>query len=62
MQLHQDVHSIPTRRYSDLLENAGVKLKQKFAGVGYSERVRIMGDFSSRLYYVKRKESNKEVE
>ena len=45
-----------------LLENAGVKLTQKFAGVGYSERVRIMGDFSSRLYYVKRKESNKEVE
>ncbi len=39
--------------YGDLLNNAGIKIKQQFSGIGYNDNVRIMGDFGSRLYYFK---------
>lgn len=39
--------------YGDMLMNAGIKLSQQFAGIGYNEQTRIMGDFASRLYVVK---------
>ena len=40
--------------YGDLLMYAGVKQKQAFTGTGYNENVRLMPDFSSRIYYLKR--------
>lgn len=39
--------------YGDLLMQAGIKQKQAFTGVGYTKDVRLMPDYSSRLYYLK---------
>ncbi len=36
--------------YGDLYNNAGVKLKQGFAGTGYDEEVRLFQDYASRMY------------
>lgn len=38
----------------DVLMYAGVKLKQAFAGTGYSEEVRHFQDFGSRLYFLEK--------
>lgn len=43
--------------FGDMLMNAGIKLSQQFAGIGYHEQTRVMGDFSSRLYVVKCREN-----
>ena len=43
--------------YGDLLMYAGVKQKQAFTGTGYNENVRLMPDFSSRVYYLRRVEA-----
>ncbi len=40
--------------YGDLLMYAGVRQKQAFTGTGYNENVRLMPDFSSRMYYLRR--------
>lgn len=50
--------------YGDLLNNAGIKLKQQFVATGYNENTRVMGDFSTRLYVVKEssKDENKVLE
>lgn len=40
---------------SSVLESSGATLAQEFSGVGYDERVRLMGDFSSRMYFIKKK-------
>ncbi len=37
----------------DLLMNAGIKLSQQFAGIGWEANMRRMGDFSSQLYEIK---------
>ena len=37
----------------DALMQAGVKLKQGFAGTGYSDQVRFFPDFGSRIYFMK---------
>ncbi|MGN8774205.1 alpha-galactosidase [Candidatus Weimeria sp. HCP3S3_B5] len=37
-----------------LLMNAGINLPPAFTGTGYNERVRVMGDFASRLYIVEK--------
>lgn len=42
--------------YGDLLMYAGVKLKQGFAGTGYSEEVRLWQDFASRIYFMTEEE------
>ena len=39
--------------YGDLLMNAGIKLSQQFAGIGWDTSMRRMGDFSSRLYEIR---------
>lgn len=39
--------------YGSLLCNAGIKRLQPFTGSGHSEKMRLMGDFASRLYYIK---------
>ena len=36
--------------YGDLINNAGIKLNQQFSGIGYNDKVRVMGDFGSRIY------------
>jgi alpha-galactosidase len=41
--------------YGDLLMNAGIKLSQQFAGIGWSANMRRMGDFSSQLYEIRNK-------
>ena len=38
--------------YGSLLNNAGIKLYQGFAGTGFNDRTRLMGDFESRLYFM----------
>lgn len=40
----------------DLLNYAGIKLKQQFGSTGYNENIRLIGDFGSRLYYIKAEE------
>lgn len=40
--------------YGDLLMYAGIRQKQAFTGTGYNENVRLMPDFSSRVYYLRR--------
>ena len=40
------------RAYGDTLMNAGVRLKQAFAGTGYNNEVRYYQDFGSRLYFM----------
>ena len=39
--------------YGDLLMRAGLKQKQAFTGTGYTKDVRLMPDFSARIYAVK---------
>lgn len=38
--------------YGDLLMRAGIKRKQRFSGTGYNEEVRLMPDYSARVYYL----------
>lgn len=45
------------RASGSLLMGAGLKLKQAFTGTGYNENVRLLPDFSGRIYYL-----SKEVE
>ena len=39
--------------YGDLLMRAGVNLQQAFTGTGYNDAVRLMPDFSGRLYWLR---------
>lgn len=41
--------------YGDHANNAGIKISQQFSGTGYDERIRLMGDYGSRLYYFSKK-------
>ncbi|MEG2037070.1 MAG: hypothetical protein RRZ93_03690, partial [Ruthenibacterium sp.] len=38
--------------YGDLLMGAGLKQKQAFTGTGYTKDVRLMPDFSARIYFL----------
>lgn len=40
------------RMYGSTLENAGYCLKQGFIGMGYNEEVRLVTDYSSRIYFL----------
>ncbi|HAK46356.1 MAG TPA: alpha-galactosidase [Spirochaeta sp.] len=42
--------------YGDELMYAGFRPNQQFMGSGYSEETRLMGDFGSRIYYIKAEE------
>ncbi len=37
----------------DLLNRAGLRLKQQFAGTGYNEHIRVLGDYGSRTYAIR---------
>ena len=41
--------------YGDALMYSGVKLKQGYAGTGYSDQVRFYQDFGSRIYFMEEK-------
>lgn len=41
-----------------LLMKAGLKLKQAFTGTGYNENVRLLPDFSARIYYLSKEVEN----
>ena len=43
--------------YGDALMNCGIMLHQNFAGTGFNDQVRYYQDFSSRLYFMERKEN-----
>lgn len=43
-----------------MLNNGAIKLNPEWAGVGYSESVRLLGDFGSRMYYIKELKDKKE--
>ena len=51
--IHMDGESEDYRIGGDALMQAGVKLKQGFAGTGYSDQVRFFPDFGSRIYFMK---------
>jgi hypothetical protein len=36
-----------------MINSGAIKLNPEWAGVGYDEKVRVLGDFGSRLYYFK---------
>ncbi len=38
----------------DMLAYAGIKLNQQFGGTGFDSQTRVLGDFGSRLYVIKR--------
>ncbi len=38
--------------HGDLLMSAGLRRKQSFTGTGYNENVRLMPDYSARIYYL----------
>lgn len=40
----------------DVINEAGLWLKQGFQGTGYDDRIRVFNDFSSRLYFMEAKE------
>lgn len=40
--------------YGDEFMNAGFRPKAQFNGMGYNEQIRYIGDFGSRLYYIKK--------
>jgi alpha-galactosidase len=37
----------------DVLVNNGFIPKQRYIGTGYNDNIRLMGDFGSRIYYIK---------
>ena len=39
----------------DMLMHSGLRLRQQFGGTGYNDRVRVLGDTGSRLYFVRAK-------
>ena len=46
----------------DLLMRAGLVLQQSFTGTGYNDAVRLMPDFSGRLYFLRATEEPEEKE
>lgn len=40
------------RAGGDVLNHAGIRLNQQFGGTGYNEKIRVLGDFGSRMYYI----------
>jgi hypothetical protein len=40
----------------DILTTFGFVPKQPFIGTGYNAEIRLLGDFGSRLYHIRRKE------
>jgi alpha-galactosidase len=40
--------------YGDAIINGAIKLLPQWAGNGFSEKVRLLGDFGSQLYYIKK--------
>jgi alpha-galactosidase len=40
----------------DLLSGYGFVPKQKFIGTGYNDQIRLMGDFGSRIYHIRKTE------
>ena len=52
--LEADVESIEA--FGDELMYAGFRPNHQFTGSGYTEKTRLIGDFGSRLYYIKRKQ------
>ncbi len=47
--------------HGDLLMNAGLRRKQSFTGTGYNENVRLMPDYSARIYHIKSAQSEIDV-
>ena len=50
LESEEEVHQAS----GDLLEYGGIKLAQRFIGTGYNNDTRVMGDFSSRLYIIRK--------
>ena len=40
-----------------MLNSGAIKLNQEWTGAGIGEDVRVLGDFGSRLYFIKKEES-----
>ncbi len=46
--------------YGDAINHSGIRLKQQFGGTGYNESLRVIGDFGSRMYYLKAEEDDED--
>ena len=44
-----------TEDYGDELMYSGLRPAHQFIGTGYTEETRLVGDFGSRIYYIKEK-------
>ena len=44
--------------YGNALKYAGIRLHQQFMGTGFNSNVRVLGDFGSRLYFIKKQHDN----
>lgn len=58
MRVASDLYMMPCEdeeyyAYGDTLMEAGLKNKQHFGGTGYNEHIRMMPDYSARMYYLK---------
>lgn len=64
VRLNGKIHNIISRVYKlkgedesyiisdDALKEAGIRLSSQFLGTGFSDKVRVLGDFGSRIYFV----------
>ena len=44
---------------AEMLEHSGIRLFSQFAGTGFGSKVRVLGDFGSRIYLIDRAEDSK---
>ncbi len=51
-----ELESMEQRAYGDELMHAGVVLNQLFVGTGHHEQMRLMSDFGSRIYLIKKEQ------
>ena len=52
---NQDIEKEDIEAFGDMLNEGGFKPKEQFSGCGYNENIRVMGDFSSRIYIIESK-------
>ena len=64
VRLNGKIHNIISRVYKlkgedesyiisdDALKEAGIRLSSQFLGTGFNDKVRVLGDFGSRIYFV----------
>ena len=47
---------------AEMLKHSGIRLFSQFTGTGFGSKVRVLGDFGSRIYLIDKKEPAEEAE